>query len=288
MLKIPFVPNSRQIFKDSFFENFNSKDYNIKSKNGLRIMTFNVYMWKNIYKDNFDEQLHFIKKINPDILLLQEAIWQNENDDKIQKLTSLGYISKILSSNDSIENNCYGLILLSKFHIKTNKIIDITLDNMNEHYSCIYANILEFHLFGTHLDVWDNTELSRINQLNLIINEINKIQNPNIILLGDLNLLYKNQINNSDWNYILEHDKLRNVETLSIAINKIIDNNFIDSFDLIGENPPKLSCCFDRRIDYIFLKKNIKFLAKNTFTVYSNCSDHLPIIIDLEYFPNSL
>ena len=158
----------------------------------------------------------------------------------------------------------------------------------NGEHEKIYANILEFHLFGTHLDVWDNTEISRINQLNLIINEINKIQNPNIILLGDLNLLYKNQINNSDWNYILEHDKLRNVETLSIAINKIIDNNFIDSFDLIGKNPPKLSCCFDRRIDYIFLKKNIKFMVKNTFTVYSNCSDHLPIIIDLEYIFNSM
>ena len=63
-------------------------------------MTYNVFMWNNIHNENFEQQSNFIKNINPDILLLQEALWENENDEKLQYFKKIGYNYNILIKNN--------------------------------------------------------------------------------------------------------------------------------------------------------------------------------------------
>ena len=282
MNKIPYIKNTRNLFKNTFYKSFQKpKSIKLKENNDIRIMTYNVYMWNNIYSENFSQQLDSIKTINPDILLLQEATWENEDDVKIKDFKNIGFNHILLVKNDILQNMNYGLILFSKYPIKSKKIMDITLDDMSQHFSCIYANILDLHLFGTHLDVWDSTDKTRIKQLSKIFFEVNKIKDENIIFMGDLNLINKKVLTDEKWQYLCEHDKLRNVETHSDAIEIINNNKFIDSFNFLNESPPSLTCCFDRRIDYIFLKKHFKHKIVDTFIVYNNYSDHLPVIIDI-------
>lgn len=291
MLKIPFNENNQQQFFKSFDE-YGKKYNNINKlsllKRELRIMTFNVYFWKNRYQSNFDNQFKVIQQINPDILIIQEAVWEdNSEDSRINKIRDLGYNHIIYSQDEILEDNqCYGLLLFSKLKIINSEIINITQKKSIENCSCIYCQIsfknTIFHLFGTHLDVYDNTEEYRIFQLNKIFNKINQIKDNNIILLGDFNLLNKYQIKKQQWNYIVTHDKMRNVETVSKAIDTIINNNFIDSYDILDKEPPSTTCCFDRRIDYIFLKKNYQFEIIDTNVVITNSSDHLPLILDIK------
>ena len=137
------------------------------------------------------------------------------------------------------------------------------------------------HIFGTHLEVYDSTDNSRIQQLEKIYQIINTIDSPNIILLGDLNLLYQPQLTQIQWDYQVSHDKRRNIITSSKAYKTIINNNFIDSFDYLNLSPPPISSCYDRRIDYIFIKNNFSYQCTNTQIVHTNVSDHLPIYLDL-------
>lgn len=259
----------------------------IKSDNKiLRIMTFNVYMWNNpINIPNFDKQLNIIKLINPDILMIQEATWNLDfdNHEKILTFKQLGY-KYIVKSQNNIENNIiYGNLLISKIPFKNQDIIDISLEDYQEKHTCIHIELdNNIHIFGTHLDVVDNRDMTRTIQLENIFRKINSIDSPNIILLGDLNLLYKQQLTQEQWNLQINYDKYRNVETRSMAINTIINNNFVDSFDLIKKKPPPLTCCYDRRVDYIFIKKNHKLEILDTQEIISNTSDHYPLIIDLK------
>ena len=259
----------------------------IKSDNKiLRIMTFNVYMWKNpINIPNFDKQLSNIKLIDPDILMIQEATWDLDfdKDEKILTFKQLGY-KYIVQSQNILENNViYGNLLISKIPFKNQDIIDISLENYQEKHACIHIELdSNIHIFGTHLDAIDNSDITRTIQLENIFRKINSIDSPNIILLGDLNLLYKQQLTPEQWNLQIKYDKHRNVETKSNAINTIINNNFVDSFDLLNKKPPSLTCCYDRRVDYIFIKKNHKLEILDTQDIISNVSDHYPLIIDLK------
>ena len=81
--------------------------------------------------------------------------------------------------------------------------------------------------------------------------------------------------------YQVSHDKRRNIITSSKAYKTIINNNFIDSFDYLNLSPPPISSCYDRRIDYIFIKNNFSYQCTNTQIVHTNVSDHLPIYLDL-------
>ena len=251
-------------------------------------MTFNIHMWKNSYNiDSFDYQLDLIKKINPDILFLQEATWQDKNDDKIKKFIKLDYKYFILSNNDYYKNDnneyiYYGNILFSKLPIIYYEIISLNIDYLPEKHSCIYANINNIHIFGCHLDVYDNSDKSRLLQLTNIFKKTKKLQYNNIILLGDFNLLNKYQLTDSEWNYIQKHDLLRNVHSKSEAIDIIYYNNFSDIYDYLSKKPPKFSCCYDRRIDYIFINNNTNLNLYDINIVYTNVSDHLPLILDIK------
>ena len=74
-------------------------------------------------------------------------------------------------------------------------LIDISTDCTDEKFSCIKMNLLikktNIFLFMTHLNVHDNSDIARSKQLEIIFDEIKKVESDNVILLGDLNLLYK-------------------------------------------------------------------------------------------------
>ena len=302
--------DNQDLFRQSFnhYMSHNSTiDLTSKKDNIVRIMSFNVYLWMNaIHQYNFDNQVEVIVKLNPDVFILQEAVIDTsllDDDHHITRFVDLGY-SHYIYSNDTlldknsnsshfpngsncsnIPNMSYGNILFSKIPFINHRIINTSIDNDNdndEQYSCLYVELENnIHIFGTHLEVHDYTDSSRIQQLEKIYQVINTIDSPNIILLGDLNLLYQPQLTQIQWNYQVSQDKSRNILTHSNAYKTIINNQFIDSFDYLQKIPPPISCCYDRRVDYIFIKNNFSHMCDNTQIVNTNVSDHLPIYLDL-------
>jgi endonuclease/exonuclease/phosphatase (EEP) superfamily protein YafD len=117
-----------------------------------------------------------------------------------------------------------------------------------------------------------------MNQINKLFDNLitTKQFDKNIILCGDLNSLRRSDYNNEEWQYIVENDKKRNIETIEDVVNIIEHNKFIDSFNYI-ESQLKVSVWSNRRVDYIF-GKNINFLSCNVCKSHS--SDHYPIYAD--------
>jgi len=291
-LNIPYIKNSQQLFISEFNKfsknNDNSNLFINKNnyKNNLRILTFNTYFWNSrLIVNNFKNQFEVINKLNPDIIFLQECTWLNNDDNKIKSFKQIGYKYVILSKTTILENNnYYGNITFSKFPIKYHSIIDLTVDGCIDNHNCIHINIFDIDIFGMHLDVYDSSDKTRINQLNILFKYINEnISSNNIIILGDFNLLNKYQLNKETIEYIIKHDKLRNVVTHFEAIDTILNNDFIDIYDFINKDFPKLTCCFDRRIDYIFVKKSHNLNIKDINCIKSDISDHYPLILDIDY-----
>ena len=286
--------NNPKLFRKLFYQymsNNSTLHSNYKKNNIFRIMSFNIYQWMNaIEQPNFDNQLDTIIKLNPDVFILQEVLINNsllDNDPYITRFIRLGYPHYIYSVDTLLDNNsnmAYGNILFSKIPFINHQIINTNTNTNtnNENYSCLYVELSNnIHIFGTHLEVYDSTDNSRIQQLEKIYQIINTIDSPNIILLGDLNLLYQPQLTQIQWDYQVSHDKRRNIITSSKAYKTIINNNFIDSFDYLNLSPPPISSCYDRRVDYIFIKNNFSYQCTNTQIVHTNVSDHLPIYLDL-------
>jgi len=245
-------------------------------------------MWQDcLGNENFNKQFKLICNLNPDIICLQEATWKYndiKNDSNIIRFIEKGYHYIISSHNELLNNLSYGILVLSKTKYINWEIINLTTEFSQEKFSCIKFNIninnFDIYAYVTHLDVHDNTDNSRSKQLEIIFNNINNIESNNIILLGDFNLLDKEQISTKNWEYIYKHDVLRGVETKSNAINIVKCNNFIDAYNYIKKSIPLLTCCYDRRVDYIFLKKNIEIGINDINVIESNVSDHLPMILD--------
>jgi len=281
------------IFRNSFYQYMSTHsnlDSVSKKENTFRILSFNIYQWMNsIHQPNFNNQLDVIAQLDPDVFILQEAVFNNsvpDNDHHINRFIQLGYSHYIYSKDTPVDNNSnlsYGNILFSKIPFINHRIIDTSINNSNnENYSCLYVELPnDIHIFGTHLEVHDPTDNSRIIQLEKIYQVINTIHSPNIILLGDLNLLYQPHLTPQQWDYQVLHDKNRNIITTSKAHQTITNNHFTDSFDFLHKIPPIISCCYDRRVDYIFIKNTFHHYCDNTQIVNTNVSDHLPIYLDL-------
>lgn len=289
-LNIPFIKNYKDIFIKNFYNysknNDNSNLFINKSENNLRVLTFNTFFWNSkLVVNNFKNQFELINKLKPDIIFLQECTWVNNEDDKIKSFKQIGYKYVILSKTKILENNhYYGNIVFSRFPIKHHSIIDLTVDGCIDNHNCIHINIFDIDIFGTHLDVYDSSDKIRINQLNILFKYINKnFTSNNVIVLGDLNLLNKYQLNKETIEYIIKHDKLRNTDTHFEAIDIILNNGFIDIYDFINKDSPKLTCCFDRRIDYIFVKKDNNLHIEDINCIITNTSDHYPLIVDIKY-----
>jgi endonuclease/exonuclease/phosphatase family metal-dependent hydrolase len=134
-----------------------------------------------------------------------------------------------------------------------------------------------FQIIGTHLDVYDNTEITRCTQMDIIMKHINS---ANAIILGDLNSLRIEDYSPKEWNEILQIDKNRGIVTKTDLVKKIEKNGFIDSFVFSEKIPPKITVWSGRRVDYIFIKTNKKIKIE-TDIVKTVCSDHYPIYVDL-------
>ena len=198
----------------------------VKSADICRVATYNVHFWRNPYakwdkkdKNDFDEIVKVIKKVNADILILEEVAggiqsWSDEFD-KISKEMGYGHISFCSTSEHGVDaaGNLYNCIL-SKFPFEKPAIKkqysinpDVSLKNQNPEQRCFVGASIQLpnnklvSVYGTHLEVRPiimrnaqgeirelSPENARKEQLKELIDYIKKNdKNNNIIIGADFN-----------------------------------------------------------------------------------------------------
>jgi len=197
-----------------------------KTANICRVATYNVHFWRNPFdkwgkkdKNDFDEIVKVIAKINADILILQEVAggiqsWKDEFD-RVSKEMGYGQIACCSTSEKGIDapGNLYNCILskypFAKPAIKKQFLTnpDISSKDQNPEQRCFVGAVIQLpnnklvSVYGTHLEVrpiitrnaqGEKRELTPENarkaQLQELIEYINNNdKNDNIIIGADFN-----------------------------------------------------------------------------------------------------
>lgn len=253
----------------------NSKPFAHKANQTIRFLTFNVHMWKNFNnKIKYAEILEVIKDSNADIIGLQEAMLYDKNIAQKYKKD----FEKLGCKYCVICNEKYGInMLFSKFPIISSKIVKLKQDPIQKlHRYAIIANIdigEQINVVVTHLDVYDESEQTRLDQIHTIINELNKSTITQTIIMGDFNSLRFGDYSQDDWNRITTHDLKRNVTSMTLVTDYLEQQKFTT-------NDISMSVWANRRVDYIYTKKLVHPITM-CCTYPTDVSDHYPVYMDI-------
>jgi|688.fasta_scaffold334558_2 endonuclease/exonuclease/phosphatase family metal-dependent hydrolase len=260
--------------------NNNQTNFIEKNKKSVRIMTYNVNNWKNTDDEyTLKEIFDVIKDSDSDIVLFNEAMFFTnkirEDFNLIQQKSKYKYI-EMCSTKFGIN------IILSVFPIKEKKVICLGKDPIRKiNRYAIKASIdigkkENLNIILTHLDVFDETEDTRLKQIKMIYDNID----TKYIIIGDLNSLRKDDYDENEWKKMIKNDKLRNIELQNKVADFIESKNFVDSFVSINKSI-QVSVWSMRRVDYFYIGKDFTHKLIDSNVYYTDKSDHLPLYIDI-------
>lgn len=206
----------------------------------MKIITYNIHKGMNIYNENtLIEMIPFLKKINAEIICLQEVL-ESIHFKILKQLNINGYFLKTVELND----DNYGIAIYYKKRI--NYVKSVYLKSQKEQRGFIHIQLVInnkiINIINTHLGL---SEYIRKLQINEIYNYTKKL-NQRVIICGDFN----------------ERD---------IVIKNYYDLAVLFRLENIETFQPSKS-----RIDYIFISKKLKPVEYNVELI--NLSDHYPVI----------
>lgn len=271
-------------------ENF--KNYTIKNtrsfedkKDKIRIMTFNVHDWKDYLNINsINKIFQIITYSNSDVVGINEGFYfSNDTKNKLKEY------SKNMGYNYFLEcNSKYGInLLLSKHKIESHEIINLGKDPINKttRYAIkatIQVNNKNINILLAHLDVWDESEETRLKQIKQILSDIDS----SYLLLGDFNSLRLKDYSKIEWDVLKNDSELRNITIQHKVTDLIEKHKFVDSFEKINKVSPNVSVWSMRRVDYVYVGNNFPFTITNSNVFPTLVSDHYPIYIDIDLTTN--
>ena len=176
------------------FVNLAFSQTNIKEKNTLRVLTFNILHGATTLGDfNLDTIAAVINEVHPDLVALQEVDFKTRRAKGYDLATELGFRTKmapLFGKAMNYDGGGYGEGILSRIPIISSRTVALPHSPGNEPRAALEITVeLEsgdtICFIGTHLEHQRNST-DRIDQ----INEINRVflsnQYPSI-LAGDLN-----------------------------------------------------------------------------------------------------
>ena len=238
--------------------------------------------------------IKFVKKENPDILILTEAYFF-----PFAKKDSLADLDKtfrdLYNENSDLAHNYFrwAPVILSKFEIEN---FDISFSKY--HFNYLKANLkingkkITIDVFHPHPDT---TEEEKANFLEMVL----KNKTDNYVLVGDFNSLspedsYDERKLIRGYESFMKSKGKAKVEDMlrGLVVKRILKNGLFDTYKT-GKNGTDFTIPTDlmsrnkdaaARIDYIFASKNFKTLEsgiiKNQTT--EQISDHYPVYAVLE------
>ena len=267
-----------------------------KSTKSVRVMTFNIH-FGNTINNEFDilEIAEVIKDSNSDIVCLQEVdnYWSSRSEYEslikiISEKADLPYYiynpiyDKSSSRGAEYPNEQFGTAILSRYKIIESH--DYILSRWSSQkgdpqpgepgfpsqYHGFGHVILDiegknFSVYNTHLDYRADPpegyeETMRAIQVREMLNIID-FKNP-AVLTGDMNADFSAK------------------DVFAPLLER-----FYDSWSIAGEGSGLSFPCVDPyiRIDYVLFNKNSNIQVKNAFLIQTQVSDHLPVVVDLDF-----
>ena len=231
-----------------------------------RVLQWNI--WNNEDIDNIIKEL---KRIDADIVCIQELAIKDDNDIKIRKLKELYSYIYYEKADTFLDGYSQCNTILSKYPLydKNYTYVQKPTDNKNDYSkegrvyveAKVKINEKELTICTTHLSYTDRF-IETEEKDKEVTNLINCIKKDNYILTGDFNT-------NKTSKYIkwLE-EKLINNDTSNTWTTKHFSYNGFTETEL------------NWKLDYIFTTKDIK--VKETKVIDTKYSDHLPILLTFE------
>lgn len=281
-----FVTNAKKagLFTHNKFENLikDMQKFNINipatNKNILRVVTYNVHAFKDALNKYTGKDICMVlKKINADVLVLQEVV---DNDKTILELSKLDYKYKIFAPIDNNEH--FGNMILSKYPFKKKEANNFK--NNNE---------MKTKKFRSYLKV--EIDLSKFNKKNLVIygthlaiysqvtghNPINSVPDENI-RTGEIKE-FLSRIKNEDKNKNVIIAADFNASRTGKALTTLSNAGFQDNFTIAKVAVPIFTNLHGGAIDFIF-SRFVDLKNVGSYIYYNAASDHLPVISDIQLY----
>jgi endonuclease/exonuclease/phosphatase family metal-dependent hydrolase len=236
-------------------------------KRSFRVMTYNIHHGEGTDgKVDLNRIAEVILTQRADIVALQEVdrgVERTGRRDLIAELASLTGMNYAFGKNIDYQGGDYGNAVLTRFQI---------LKQQNHHYKMIrpgeQRGLLkalltlegkQLLLLNTHLD-YRRDDAERLSNMDEIKEILEQHKGMRVILCGDFNDIPDSRT----------HRKAR--------------ETFVDVWGRVGkgEGLTYSSTQPQKRIDYIFAKKERAVAPIRAWVVESNGSDHLPVVVEFK------
>ena len=297
-----FNHNDRTKMKIDMFNEFNKSANNIVHQknniNFLKISSYNVHYFlptnqspenltKTSVKKGINNLLNFCKKSKSDVILLQEALF---NETIIAFFRQNNYSVHVCDTYEITKNEHYyygNIILIYNLNknIKTKTVSKtISLSGFQHRKKCLVNIVIEYFgntisIYNIHLDVWDRTGKCRLEQIKHILDKIKQDKYENILLGGDFNAIKLSDYNKSqasalkDFYSTYTKDPFKEIQFLE-------SKKFIDVASLY---PDKITSTVwsKQRVDFFFFRRGFSIPIVDYEVHLIKGSDHFPISIQL-------
>ena len=177
---------------DKSFPDLDSYDELANSKQ-IKVLSWNLWWKFENYLDRQNLILSELKKLDPDILCLQE-VWEDADNSQAKKISDLLGCEYIYSKSFEIDGVSFGNAIISKFPIlnSSSHLIPTAVafnENRTLLHSVVNYNSCKIDILCTHLNYKYNQSDIRQNQVNFILEYISNLEKSEfpIILCGDFN-----------------------------------------------------------------------------------------------------
>lgn len=269
-----------------------------KNNETVRVATYNVHFWHSPdLRYNFDAMMQTIGAINPDILILQEVALDNL-PRIIHEFNKLGftYAEHTFYKAADYANSPFGNVIISKYPLAQhpiNKAFYIDKHRGGEQrgylrHAFYLPNNKKITIYGTHLDVHDETEDRRAWEVEELVMMADKDTSENIMIAADFNAVrardYQYSVGSKRvWDMLSERGKQRTgVDLQTKALDLLAQHKFADCFAKHGQEGPKFTVWSGTAVDFMYLNQKWQLPIVGCYVHYSPASDHIPVIMDLK------
>ncbi len=315
--RLKYQPQERMLGKNKLalyhLTNMYNKFIPKKSKNTLRVMTWNVHEWRDSKKSNKQEEiLNVIKQMNPDVLGLQEVTKKVTETTQSEKYNLLECVADRGSYGENLRNSLivkktiktirefktsikhdrcmvvYGISIMTDSNI-SNRASNNEKGKEEMDESVMDDSVVEKKILiaNMHLDVASSEKrLENIRAAVKYIEEISQKEGiKDIIIMGDFNSYNNTDYNNTELDLLIEMKKNYSGKEIFEVVNYLEEKGYRDTFGLQrskGQEIPANTNIYGGRIDFVFLSKGFSLPLKSSYVYYNDFSDHVAIVVDFD------